>query len=164
MNLTNSPSGSAADISNSLAPIAPGVVDLFQVSIGKGASKEAIYWFTLTDRDLARRVFEVLSGGLPGYVLQIAEVDAPPLPSKTIDQIERMQERIRELLLSALLDSPKPARVFLLLFASYYANRGLAPVHAVALRAIAHDLPRDDEVYIPFGNASGAAALSGGGQ
>lgn len=151
-------------MSNSLTPIAPEVVDLFQVSIGKGASKEAIYWFTLTDRDLARRVFEVLSDGLPGYVLQIAEVDAPPLPSKTIDQIERMQERIRELLLSALLDSPQPALVFLLLFASYYARRGLTPAHGAALRAIAHDLPKDDEVYIPLGNTRAVAAHTGGKQ
>ncbi|WP_325435145.1 hypothetical protein [Pseudomonas nitroreducens] len=153
-------------MSNALTPAVPSedCIDLFQVSIGKGVSKQAIYWFTLTDRDIAKRVFEVLAAGLPGYMCQFAEVDAPPLPAKTIGAIELMQRRILLLLKAALRESDHPARAFLLTFAQTYAGRGLMPAHDAALRAIAYDMPADDEVYIPLGNARSAAALPGGKQ
>ncbi|CDF86356.1 hypothetical protein PKB_5043 [Pseudomonas knackmussii B13] len=142
-----------------VAPIISTSRTLFQVSIGQGLSRKAIYWFSFTDYELARQVFEMLSEDLLGYIVQIAEVEADLLPA-TIANLEKMQGRTRQLVAGvAQLKGIPAGKAFLLAFAKWYEARGMAVEHVTALVNIVEDEPDDDEVFIPVLYASSPAEV-----
>lgn len=132
-----------------VVPISPVTQVLFQVSIGQGLSRKAIYWFSLTDQGLARQIFEMLSEDLLGYIVQIVEVEGD-LPPATLARLEKMQARTRQLLEGAAqLEGIPAGKAFLLAFAKWYETRGMASEHVNALLTIVEDEPDDDDVFIP---------------
>lgn len=142
-----------------VAPITPARQTLFQVSIDQGLSRKAIYWFSFTDYELGRQVFEMLSEDLLGYMVQIAEVEADLSPA-TLANLEKMQGRTRQLVEGvAQLEGIPAGKAFLLAFAKWYEARGMAVEHVTALLSIVEDEPDDDDVFIPVTYPSSPAEV-----